>query len=520
MLKISNIDISLDETNYQKVIANVLNMRLSQIRNVKLIKKAVDARRKNKVHFHCAFTFECDDEMEVIKQHPKSQLSIVTPYHYDKLTPTNQTIMIVGSGPAGLFCAYNLARSGQKVILVEQGKDVQSRKKDIDLFLETGKLDFSSNVQFGEGGAGTFSDGKLTTGIKDKRKQFVLETFVQFGAHDDILYDSKPHLGTDVLIDVVKNIREEIIRCGGQVLFETKFVDFIQKDHQLQDVVLLQNGQKMMMKVDRLVLAIGHSARDTYEMLYEKGLKMTQKPFAVGFRIEHAQDFINQHQYGRFYKHPSLKAADYKLAVHTSQGRGVYTFCMCPGGFVMNASSEKNQVCVNGMSNYLRDHRFGNSAILVTVDHQDFQDDHPLAGMYFQRELEQRAVDVGGQDYCVPIQRVEDYFDQKISTDKIETSLQRVKNADLNALFPEILNINLKEGLLLMNQKISGFACQATLLGVEARSSAPVRFERNEKMESSIKGIYPIGEGAGYAGGIMSSAIDGLKCSELLVKGE
>ena len=243
MLKISNIDISLDETNYQKVIANVLNMRLSQIRNVKLVKKAVDARRKNKVHFHCAFTFECDNEMEVIKQHPKSQLSIVTPYHYDKLTPTNQTIMIVGSGPAGLFCAYNLARSGQKVILVEQGKDVQSRKKDIDLFLETGKLDFSSNVQFGEGGAGTFSDGKLTTGIKDKRKQFVLETFVQFGAHDDILYASKPHLGTDVLIDVVKNIREEIIRCGGQVLFETKFVDFIQKDHQLQDVVLLQNGQ-------------------------------------------------------------------------------------------------------------------------------------------------------------------------------------------------------------------------------------------------------------------------------------
>lgn len=520
MLKISNIDISLDETNYQKVIANVLNMRLSQIRNVKLVKKSVDARRKNKVHFHCAFTFECDNENEVIKQHPKSQLSIVKPYYYDKLTPTHKTIMIVGSGPAGLFCAYNLARSGQKVILVEQGKDVQSRKKDIDEFLETGKLNPLSNVQFGEGGAGTFSDGKLTTGIKDYRKQFVLETFVRFGAHDDILYLAKPHLGTDVLIDVIKNIREEIVRCGGQVLFETKFIDFTQKDQQLQDVILLQNNQKITMKVDQLVLAIGHSARDTYEMLYRKGLKMNQKPFAVGFRVEHPQEFINKHQYGRFYNHPALQAADYKLAVHTSQGRGVYTFCMCPGGYVMNASSEKEEVCVNGMSNYHRDNGFANSAVLVTVDKHDFGDDHPLAGMYFQRELEHKAFVLGGKDYSVPVQRVEDYFENKVSNKQLDTSLKRVKNANLNELFNEALNINLKEGLLLMDKKMSGFACQATLLGVEARSSAPVRFERDEHMEGSIKGIYPIGEGAGYAGGIMSSAIDGLKCSELLVKGE
>lgn len=520
MLKISNIDISLDETNYQKVIANVLNMRMSQIRNVKLVKKAVDARRKNKVHFNCAFTFETDHEQQVIQNHPKSQLSIVKPYLYEKLKPTNQTVMVVGSGPAGLFCAYNLARSGQKVILIEQGKDVQSRKKDIDVFLKTGKLNTLSNVQFGEGGAGTFSDGKLTTGIKDDRKQFVLETFVKYGAHDDILYLNKPHLGTDVLIDVIKNIREAIIDFGGQVYFETKLIDFTVKDNHLDKVILLQNNQKKEMKVDQLVLAIGHSARDTYEMLYHKGLELKQKPFAVGLRIEHPQEFINKQQYGKFYNHPALAAADYKLAVHTSGHRGVYTFCMCPGGYVMNASSEEKRVCVNGMSNYHRDNKYANSAVLVTVDEQDFQSSHPLAGMYFQRELEKKAYLLGGQDYSIPVQRVEDYLENRISKEQLQTSVERVKSANLNELFSQELNINLKEGLQLMNQKIASFTTQAVLLGVEARSSAPVRFYRDEKMESHIKGIYPIGEGAGYAGGIMSSAIDGLKCSEFLVKGE
>ena len=520
MLKISNINISLDETNYQKVIANVLNMRVSQIKNVKLSKKAVDARRKNKVHFNCAFTFETDDEQMVIKNHPKSQLSIVKPYHYDKLVPNHKTIMVVGSGTAGLFCAYNLARSGQKVILIEQGKDVENRKKDIDLFLETGKLNTSSNVQFGEGGAGTFSDGKLTTGIKDYRKQFVLETFIKYGAHDDILYLNKPHLGTDVLIDVIKNMRNAIINYGSEVYFETKFVDFTTKENSLDKVILLRQNQKIEMKVDQLVLAIGHSSRDTYEMLYNKGLTLQQKPFAVGLRIEHSQDFINKHQYGKFYKHSSLRAADYKLAVHTSHHRGVYTFCMCPGGYVMNASSEENKICVNGMSNYKRDNIYANSAVLVTIDGHDFKDNHPLAGMYFQRELESQAYMLGGYDYCVPVQKVEDYFENKISEGELKTSVTRIKSANLNELFSDEVNINLKEGLHLMNQKIAGFTSNAILFGVEARSSAPVRFFRDEKMESNIKGIYPIGEGAGYAGGIMSSAIDGLKCSEVLVKGE
>lgn len=520
MLKISNIDISLDEQNYQKVIANRLNMRLSQIRNVKLVQKSVDARRKNKVHFHCAFTFETDDEQQVIKMHPKSQLSIVKPYVYPLLKPHHKVVMIVGSGPAGLFCAYNLARSGQQVILIEQGKDVEKRQQDVSSFHRVGKLDPLSNVQFGEGGAGTFSDGKLTTGIKDHRKRFVLETFVRFGAHDDILYLNKPHVGTDVLVKVVKNMREAIIATGSEVWFETKLTDVIIENDQLQSVVISKQGQSMTMTVDQLVLAIGHSSRDTYEMLYDRGLSLEQKPFAVGMRIEHSQQFINQHQYGKFYQHPALNAADYKLAVHTSDHRGVYTFCMCPGGYVMNASSEENRVCVNGMSNYRRDHKFANSAILVTVDQRDFGSDHPLAGMHFQRELETKAFVLGGKDYSVPVQKIEDYFNNSISEELIETSLERTKSANLNELFSDELNINIKEGLELMNQKIDGFTTNATLLGVEARSSAPVRFARHSSMESNIKGIYPIGEGAGYAGGIMSSAIDGLKCSEMLVKGE
>ena len=520
MLKISNIDISLDEQNYRKVIANRLNMRLSQIRNVKLVQKAVDARRKNKVHFHCAFTFETDDEQQVIKTHPKSQLSIVKPYDYPLLQPHHKTVMIVGSGPAGLFCAYNLTRSGQKVILIEQGKDVDRRQQDVNSFHHTGKLDPYSNVQFGEGGAGTFSDGKLTTGIKDERKRFVLETFVHFGAHEDILYLNKPHVGTDVLINVVKNMREAMIAAGSEVWFETRLTDVAIENDQLQSVVLEKQGQEITMAVDQLVLAIGHSSRETYEMLYRRGLKIEQKPFAVGMRIEHAQEFINKHQYGRFYHHPALSAADYKLAVHTSCHRGVYTFCMCPGGYVMNASSEENRICVNGMSNYRRDHEFANSAILVTVDQHDFGSDHPLAGMHFQRELENKAFILGGQDYSVPVQKIEDYFNNCISQELIKTSVERTKSANLNALFSDELNINIKEGLELMNQKIDGFTTNATLLGVESRSSAPVRFARNSRMESNIQGIYPIGEGAGYAGGIMSSAIDGLKCSEMLVKGE
>lgn len=523
MLQINNVMVPLDTTDYQKVISQQLNISKNKIRDVKLVKQAVDARRKNKVHFVCSFTFNIDNEDLVIAKRPKLQLSKVKPYNYPVLKATDDHIVVVGSGPAGLFCAYSLARAHQKVTLIERGSAVDKRKNDIDHFFKTGKLNPESNVQFGEGGAGTFSDGKLITGVKDYRKRFILETFVEHGANDDILYSNKPHVGTDYLINVVANMRKTIQKNGGTVLFDTKLVDLELENNQVKKIIIEKNGQIEKMSVDKLVLAIGHSARDTYEMLYQKGLEISQKPFAVGFRIEHLQSFINVHQYGKFASHPRLKAADYKLAVKTSSGRGVYTFCMCPGGQVINSSSEEGGLVVNGMSNQARDDKNANSAILVTVGPDDFDSDHPLAGVSFQRQLEQKAFELGGQNYHVPVMRVEDYINNTIAltSDEVNCSvLPAVKYANLNELFPEPINQALKEGLQLMEQKFSGFTNQAMLSGVESRSSSPVRFYRDNNYQSNITNIYPIGEGAGYAGGIMSSAIDGLKCSEILLKEE
>ena len=516
MLKVSNIAVSLDEKDYAKVIANTLNIRKSQVKNVKIAKKAVDARRKNKVHFNMGFTFEYVDEDQLLKTHSK-QVSKVKEYHYDKLTPNNQTIMVVGSGPAGLFCAYNLARSGQKVILIEQGKCVDERKKDIDTYLETGKLNTQSNVQFGEGGAGTFSDGKLTTGIKDYRKQFVLNTFYEHGASEDILYLNKPHLGTDVLINVVKNIRKDIEKCGD-VRFETKLVDIIIEDNQLKEVVLENNEGIYKEKVDQLILAIGHSARKTYEMLYQKQLEISQKAFAVGMRIEHSQEFINKSQYGKFYDHPALKAADYKLAVHTSQKRGVYTFCMCPGGYVVNASSEAGRLAVNGMSYSGRDGQNANSAVIVTVTPEDYGTDDVLAGMAFQRKLEEAAYRAG--EGKIPVQLFGDFCEDKASEAEGRVTPQ-MKGAyhwtNLRPVFPEVIADSLEEGIRSFDQKIKGYADADTVLsGVESRTSSPVRILRDETLQSSVRGLYPCGEGAGYAGGITSAAMDGLKTAEAI----
>ena len=521
MIRINNLKVSLDTKDYRQVISQQLNISKNKIKNVKLVKKAVDARRKNKVHFVCSFEFEIDNEEMIIKKYPKLQLRQVKPYHYPVLKANDEHIVVVGSGPAGLFCAYNLARAKQKVTLIERGSKVDKRKEDIDNFFKTGKLLLNSNVQFGEGGAGTFSDGKLTTGVKDKRKQFILETFVAHGANEDILYMNKPHVGTDYLINVVKSMREKIIENGGTVLFDSQLVDVEIKDQHLVNIKVRQQDQIMTMKPDRLVLAIGHSARDTYEMLYQRGLKMEPKAFAVGLRIEHLQSFIKEHQYGKYANHPKLKAADYKLAVKTSSGRGVYTFCMCPGGRVINSSSESGGVVVNGMSNQARDDTNANSAILVTVGPDDFKDDHPLSGVTYQRDLEHKAFILGGSNYHIPVMKVEDYLMKQVNESTVKCSvLPGVKEADLNALFSPEINASLKEGLELMNQKFSGFTSNAILSGVESRSSAPVRFYRDESYQSNIKGIYPIGEGAGYAGGIMSSALDGLKCSELILKGE
>lgn len=523
MLRINNVKVNIDEQDYRKVLSQVLNVSKGKIHDITLVKQAVDARRKNHIYFNCAFTFAFEKEEMLLKNNKKLLLQKVEPYRYPKGKSKDKEVVVVGSGPAGLFCAYQLARSGQRVTLIERGSPVEQRKEDVDAFFAGKPLQLNSNIQFGEGGAGTFSDGKLTTGIKDKRKQFVLETFVKHGACNDILYRNKPHVGTDYLREVVKSMREYIIHHGGKVEFNTKLIDLNIKDSKMKSIVVERQNTTEVWPVDNLVLAIGHSARDTYTMLYHRGVTMVQKPFAVGFRIEHLQSFISVHQYGDLASHPALPVADYKLAVKSDNGRGVYTFCMCPGGQVVNASSEEKRLVVNGMSNYARDDCNANSAILVTVDEHDFKDRHPLAGMYFQQELEELAFALGGSDYGVPIQRVEDYLENHtvLASESPKPSvLPRVKYANLNFLFSKEINVALHDGLKKMNQKFSGFINNAILSGVETRSSAPVRIERDETMESNIKGLYPIGEGAGYAGGIMSSAIDGLKCAEIILKGE
>lgn len=521
MLQINNVKIGLDKQDYTKKISQLIHVPKHKIKNVRLVKEAVDARRKNQIYFNCSFTFELENEEQVLQKYPKLSLHKVIPYHYPKGQPTKEQVVIVGSGPAGLFCAYQLARSGQKVLLIERGEKVKERKKTIDSFFHGGELQPESNIQFGEGGAGTFSDGKLTTGVKDKRKQFVLETFVKHGATKDILYRNKPHVGTDYLAIVVENMREYIITHGGEIMFNTKLVDIVIKNNKVNTMFIETKNKVQEVNVDTLVLAIGHSARDTYEMLYNRGIEMEQKPFAIGLRIEHLQSFINKQQYGMYASHACLPVADYKLAVKTKQGRGVYTFCMCPGGEVVNASSEVDALVVNGMSNHARDKQNANSAILVTVNSSDFTSTHPLAGITFQRELESKAYILGGSNGSVPIQRVEDFMINTLSLpiETIQPSVQsKTKLAPLHILFPYQIHQALQEGLQLMDKKIPGFTTQAIVSGVESRSSAPVRIKRNQEYQSSVQGVYPIGEGAGYAGGIMSSAIDGLKCAEVILE--
>lgn len=519
MLRINNVKIQLGKSNYTKILSQVLNIREKQIKNVHLVKQSIDARRQ-RVHLICSFEFEVENEEELLKKY--RQLQIVKPYHYEYLPKNDHRVVVVGSGPAGIFCAYVLSQVHQNVKVIERGQPVEQRVKDVEELLQHGKLNTKSNIAFGEGGAGSFSDGKLTTGIKNKRLKYILETFVKHGAPQDILYLSKPHIGTDYLRKVLVNMRKDMEKRGVEFLFDTQFVDFEMGD--VKKIKVIKDYQEMIFEADDLVLAIGHSARDTYEMLYHKGMAMEQKAFAVGVRIEQSQEKINQIQYKDSATSSYLKAAPYKLAVNTKDKRGVYTFCMCPGGVIVPSMHEDNTLCVNGMSYYARDGLNANSAILVNVSTDDFKSDDPLAGIAFQRELEEKAFIMGGSNYHAPVQLVKDYLEgtPTLKLGKIIPSYQiGYKFADLNDLFPEFINRNLKEGMLLMNQKMPGFIDENTLItGVEARSSAPVRLIRNENYESSFQGVYPIGEGAGYAGGIMSAAVDGMMCAEMILREE
>ena len=518
MLRIQNVKVPLGKGNYKKIISQTLNIREKQIKDVKLVKQSVDARRDH-VHFICSFDFKTDNDQKLLEQYPR--LSQVEEKNYQYLPKNDREVLVVGSGPAGLFCAYVLSKVGQKVTVIERGQPIEKRVKDVEDLINRGILHPQSNIAFGEGGAGTFSDGKLTTGVKDKRLDYILKTFVEYGAPEDILYLGKPHIGTDYLRKVIVNMRKDMEKRGVTFLFNTQLFDFhINNEKYYVDIQRDEHQEQMI--VDDVVLAIGHSARDTYEMLYQKGIHMEAKPFAVGVRIEQLQSKINEIQYKKSAHSPYLKAAPYKLAVKTKEGRGVYTFCMCPGGVVVPSMHEEKSLCVNGMSYYARDGQNANSAILVNVKVEDFSSNHPLAGIEFQRQLERKAFELGGNNYYAPVQKWEDYLFNQCThslSDIHPTYQPGYTYANLNELFPEFINVALKEGLQLMNKKMPGFIDEHTLLtGVEARSSAPVRIVRNENYQS-LPGLYPIGEGAGYAGGIMSAALDGIKCAEMILRG-
>ncbi|MCL1948782.1 MAG: hypothetical protein FWF59_03520, partial [Turicibacter sp.] len=434
--------------------------------------------------------------------------------------PMNHRPVVIGFGPAGMFASLLLAQKGYRPIVLERGEAVDERVKSIDDFWLNGNLHANSNVQFGEGGAGTFSDGKLTTRVKDLRGRKVLEEFVAAGAPEDILYMAHPHVGTDLLRGIVKNMREEIIRLGGDIRFNAQVKDFVIEDGKLVGVKV---GSELI-ETNHAILAIGHSARDTFTKLHERAVDMTAKPFAVGVRIEHPQAIINQAQFKEFATHPALGAAEYRLTHKAANGRGVYTFCMCPGGLVVPSSSEKGRLVTNGMSEHARDQENANSGLLVTVGPADFGSDHPLAGVEFQRRLEEKAFGMGGSNYVAPAQLVGDFLkgqaSKKIGSVKPSYALG-VKMTNFNRLFePELIEA-MKEALKAFNNKLRGFSMDdAIMTGVESRSSSPVRIERSSETFQSptAAGLYPSGEGAGFAGGIVSAGIDGLKCAQAIIE--
>ena len=517
MIIINNIKVSLDAdlNDVYTILSSKLKINKQDIISAELYRKSVDARDNRDLHFVVSIVAELQNESQVLKRNKNASLFVKKEYIWQKAESDIRPV-IIGFGPAGMFAAITLARAGLKPIVFERGQDVDTRTNDVNNFFSSGKLNPESNVQFGEGGAGTFSDGKLNSGIKDIRCRTVLETFYQFGAQKDILIDAKPHIGTDVLKTVVKNIRQEIISLGGEVNFGAKLDSLVFTDNKLSEISI--NGQKQPCKI--LCLCIGHSARDTFNMLKDSGIDMQRKPFAMGVRIEHLQSEINKALYGDFASHKALKAADYKLAVHLPNGRGVFTFCMCPGGEVVNASSELGAIAVNGMSESRRDGVNANSAVLVGVNPEDFDGDDVLAGCELQRKIEQKAYRIANG--AVPITTVGNFvFDKKAEIGAVIPSVKpNYAFADFGDIYPSFITDSLKDGIKEMDKKIHGFACEdAILTAPETRSSSPVRILRNEAGESvSFGGIYPCGEGAGYAGGIMSAAVDGIKSAEKIIE--
>ncbi len=529
MIRIQQLKMPLKHsmTDIDRKVRKLLRLKLSNAYRWRIWKQSIDARCKTDVCYVYTIDVTIEDEEKIISRINDRKIILAKQKDYSFPKPGEEPLrcqpVVVGSGPAGLFCAYLLALHGYQPIVLERGKMVQERTLDVTRFWESGELDLSSNVQFGEGGAGAFSDGKLNTLVKDPagRNRFVLETLAACGASSDILYVSKPHIGTDMLTDVVSNLREEITRLGGTFYFDTCLTDIQIEKNQLQSITVQSNGKTKQIQTEQLVLAIGHSARDTFEMLCQRQIPMEAKPFAVGFRIEHPQQMMNEHQYkGADMKY--LPVASYKLAAKDADGRGVYSFCMCPGGFVVNASSERERLAVNGMSYHSRSGKNANSAIIVAVTPADFPAQEPcpapLSGVAFQRKLESQAYALGHGK--IPQQLYGDFKAGKCSASYGGFASQAKGGctfADLSTLLPPALNRAFLSGMEQFADYIPGFnRYDAILSGIESRTSSPVRILRGEQFQSSVRGIYPCGEGAGYAGGIMSAAMDGMKVAEAI----
>ncbi len=603
MLRVNQVKLRTGHTaaELKRQAASILRVPEQNITELKIIRQSIDARKKPVIFYSYSVDVAVKDEDRILHRFRGKENLVCrsegpeggrcayrfpTPGNRERKAP----VVIVGTGPAGLFCGYFLALHGYRPILLERGKCVEERKRDVEVFWENGKLNPASNVQFGEGGAGTFSDGKLNTLVKDRdgRNRAVLETFVKFGAKESICYEAKPHIGTDVLCDVVRRMREEIIRLGGKMLFESQVTDIhveagrvkgvtverpavqgerstevgrsLECGNPMDGACLTDEEPRQYLECGQLVLAMGHSARDTFSMLLDRGVPMEAKSFAVGLRVEHSQRMIDISQYGTS-EPGGLGAAPYKVTAKARDGRGVYSFCMCPGGYVVNASSEENRTAVNGMSYSARDGKNANSAIIVTVTPDDFESEHPLAGIAFQRRLEERAYAVGGGK--IPVQRYGDFkrcveskrhvegdgaegireragdFAQGINGQGInaqggdcqETDAQDTAGklypqckgawawADVSRILPKSCNQAILEGMEVFGRQIAGFdSSDACLSGVESRTSSPVRIHRDEQFQSEIRGLYPCGEGAGYAGGIVSAAMDGIRVAEAIAR--